>query len=106
MDILPIAWLLFVVNFLFGVLVALGVFPRGRWSRMHHFLYLLTMIGIISATIESIVQQPTLLPATGAMAILLLGMSRFHGGSTGHSLYASLCLLVYSAILYTAIITR
>lgn len=99
MDILTIAYLLFVLNFLFGVLVALGIIPRGRWGKVHHFLYLLTIIGIVAAIIEAVVLKAPLLPAIGVMALLLLAMTRFHGGSRAHSLYATLCLALYSALL-------
>ena len=100
MSLLQIAYLLFLLNFLYGVLVALGIIPRGRWGKVHHFLYLLTMAGIVAAGIESVVQQSSLLPALAAMTLLLLGMSRFRGGGRAHSIYATLCLVVYSVIMY------
>ena len=101
MSILLIAYLLFILNFLYGVLVAVGIIPRARWGKVHHFLYLLTMAGIVAAAIEAVVQQTSMLPALAAMALLLLGMSRTRGGGRAHSIYATFCLVVYSVILYT-----
>lgn len=99
MSVLPVAYILFVVNFLYGVMVAAGVVERGRWGRVHHILYLLTMIGIVGTVAEAVLRhQPVLPPA--AMAILLFGMTRFHGGSRGHSIHACICLVAYSALLY------
>ena len=100
MSILPIAYLLFVINFLFGVLVAVGIIPRGRWGKVHHFLYLLTMAGIVAAAIEAVAQQRSLL-MIAAMTLLLLGMSRTRGGGRAHSIYASVCLVVYSVVVYS-----
>jgi hypothetical protein len=97
-DILLIAYLLFVVNFLFGVLVATGIVERGRYRKVHHFLYLLTMLGIGAAVVLAIVRNHSLPPAPMAMALLLLGTSRFHGGTRAHAAYAVLCLVVYSMI--------
>jgi hypothetical protein len=99
MSLPSVAYLLFVVNFLFGVLVATGIVERGRWSRLHHVLYLLTMIGIVAALTDAMLRRQPIVHLA-AMALLLLGMTRFRGGSRAHSIYATLCLVAYSALLY------
>ena len=95
MTILQIAWLIFVVNFLYGVLVASGVVERGRWRKIHHFLYLLTILGILAAIAVALLDGRSLPVPLAVMALLLLGMSRFGGGGRAHAAYATICLVVY-----------
>jgi hypothetical protein len=94
------AYGIFLVNFLFGLAVGLGIVDSSRFRFVHHAIYFLVMLSLIVATALSIGRGESIAWAFGTMAALLLVMPRFPGRSRGHALYAVVCLVLYSAIVF------
>ncbi len=99
---LTLAYATFLVNFLFGLGVAGGVIPRGRYRRVHHAIYALVMLTIVAALALSLFRKDGFWPRLAAMTTILAAMPRFPGRESGHRYYATFSLVVYSLILFTS----
>lgn len=97
---IAIAYGIFLLNFLFGLAVRSGVVDSSRFRFVHHGIYFLVMISLIAATAVAAWRGERVAWALGTMAALLLAMPRFPGRSRTHAGYATLCLVLYSAILF------
>lgn len=96
---LLIAYICFLANFTFGVLVRTGVIPRVRFRRFHHLLYFSAMASLAAAIIVDGFLHSYLPVAPLLVFCLLLVMPLFRGGSHAHIVYAILCLAIYTAII-------
>lgn len=96
---LVVAYIFFLVNFTFGVLVKTGVIPPVRFRRFHHVLYFAVMASLAAAIIVDGFLHSYLPVAPLLVFCLLLVMPLFRGGSHLHIVYAMLCLAVYTAII-------
>ena len=92
------AYGIFLTNALFGLLVKLGVIDNGRFRVVHHLLYFLVVVSLMSATLLTFLRGERGGYAMGAMAGLLLCMPLFRGRSRGHWLFASCCALLYTTL--------
>ncbi|MBS1911556.1 MAG: hypothetical protein JST22_06195 [Bacteroidetes bacterium] len=98
-EMLGIAYATFLANFVFGLLVKMRAIRTRRFRFVHHLLYALVMGTILTATALAVVRAswPTAL-WPGIMALLLLAMPAFRGAGRAHSIFATLCLLLYTGI--------
>ncbi|HVZ38625.1 MAG TPA: hypothetical protein VHI13_05070 [Candidatus Kapabacteria bacterium] len=98
-EMLGIAYATFLANFAFGLLVKMHAIRTRRFRFVHHLLYALVMGTIVAATVVAVARASW--PAAlwpGIMALLLFAMPAFRGAGRAHSIFATLCLLLYTGI--------
>ncbi len=100
---LIVAYVLFISNFLFGLLVRVGMVPAARFRIVHRLLYALVLLSLAAAAAVSIAAGRGIPWPLVLVGVLLLGMPFFPGRKTAHAIYAVLCLAMYTAVVYATI---
>jgi hypothetical protein len=100
LNFLPIAYSIFLVNFVFGLLVKKRIIDSTRFRFVHHMLYFFVVASLLVATALAFIEGSERRWLQAGMAGLLLCMPFFRGRSRGHWIYATLCCAVYSAIVF------
>jgi hypothetical protein len=96
---LTLAYSLFWVNFVYGIVVKSNFFHNKKFKFLHHALYFLVMLTLfISISLEFYQQNFLSSGVLMFLFILLLAMTRFSGRSPNHWKYAILCNLIYTTI--------
>jgi len=98
---LTLAYIVFLTNFTFGLLVRLRVIESGRMRFVHHGLYALTLASLVAAAVvEGMNAEYGRVWMLAAMGAFLLCMPFFRGWSRGHWVYAVICSVLYSALVF------
>jgi len=95
---LKIAYGSFIINFTFGLLVKARIINSRKFHLAHHGIYFVVMATLFAAIAVELLNQGEIPYLLIGLFGLLFGMTRFSGRSTGHWQYATLCLIIYSAI--------
>ncbi len=95
---LAIAYMFFLANFTFGILVGTRIIPSSRFRQFHHVLYFAVMLSLAGAIIADGFLHSRLPVLSLCVFGLLLAMPLFRGGSRTHAVYAVMCLALYTAI--------
>ncbi len=96
---LTLAYSLFWVNFVYGIVVKFNLFHNKKLRFLHHALYFLVMLTLFISISFSFYQQDFL--SAGILVflfVILLLMTRFSGRSPNHWKYAILCNVIYTTI--------
>lgn len=97
---LKAAFLCFILNFAFGLLVRTGIIDSRRFRFVHTALYFCAIASLAITALAYWAFGPGIgAVACGAMVLVLLGMSRFAGRSRGHWIYALLCAALYIGLM-------
>ncbi len=96
---LKIAYGSFIINFTFGLLVKARVIDSRKFHLAHHGIYFVVMATLFAAISLDLWNEREIPYLLIGLFGLLLGLSRFGGRSAGHWQYATLCLIIYSAII-------
>lgn len=97
---LTIAYGFFLANYLFGISVATGLVRSKRLRFLHHTLYFLVLLSLGIALLLALLHGTLLGYGLIVLFLLLLVMPRFKGRSRGHRIYATVCFLLYSLLLF------
>ncbi len=95
---LALAYMLFISNFLFGLLVRTGAIPDARFRLVHRLLYASVLLSLAAAAAADIIAGQGIPWLLLTVECLLLGMPVFAGRTSAHAVYACVCLLMYTAV--------
>lgn len=94
------AFLCFVLNFVFGLLVRTGIIDSRRFRFVHTALYFCAVTSLAIAALAYWTFGPSIgAVACGVMLLLLLVMSRLPGRLRGHWIYAIICAAMYIGLM-------
>ncbi len=94
------AFLCFLLNFVFGLLVRAGIIDSRRFRVVHTVLYFCAVASLgLTALAYGIFGPGIGAVVCGAMLVPLFFMSRFPGRSRGHWVHALICAVLYVALL-------
>ncbi len=96
---LTLAYSLFWVNFVYGIMVKLNIFHHKKFAFLHHAIYFFVMLSLFIATLYEIYCKNFLGSILLSFLFLLLfAMTRFSGKTSNHWKYAILCNLIYTSV--------
>lgn len=96
---LTVAYSLFWVNFVYGVMVKANIFRHEKLRFLHHAIYFCVMLSLfISIVCELCDKKLVNALVLTFLFFLLLGMTRFSGYKPSHWQYAIFCNVIYTLI--------